>query len=100
MLESPPGLFLDKSALSKSHLQDCNRLVRNKTPMDCVTVRMLHFSIPRRTPTEPVKGTTTGTGRPANPPRRPDLHRLASELAAEWCGRHEEHASEAFEVTL
>ncbi|HEX4140492.1 MAG TPA: hypothetical protein VHY09_09110 [Candidatus Methylacidiphilales bacterium] len=60
---------------------------------------MRHTSHPRRSPQEPVKGTITGKGSPSNPPRPPDLNRLASDLAAEWCCRHDEYLLEAFEVT-
>jgi hypothetical protein len=59
---------------------------------------MRNSSTPRRSPAEPVKGTTTGNGSPSNPPRPADIHRLACDLAAEWCCRHEEYLLNAFEV--
>jgi hypothetical protein len=57
---------------------------------------MRHTSAPRRSPQEPAKGTNAGKGSPSTPPRPPDLNRLAADLAAEWCCRHEEN--EVFEV--
>ena len=62
---------------------------------------MRNSSIPRRSPTEPIQGTTTGKGSPVHSPRWHDLNlnRLACDLAAEWGQPSDDYAQEITEVT-
>jgi hypothetical protein len=60
---------------------------------------MLHSSNSRRAQKEPAKRKTVAKGRPEPTPHRPDLNRLAFDLAAEWCCRLEDYAQDPFEVT-